>query len=112
MKHIYILTFLIPFFGFSQITGVNGIDLNQTANWESNTTKAPGDSCGTYFNNYIALGKLNLIREEPMRTGNAFASGQFNGRAQRFEAPQDIEVSGVQFFGYIKIIQIIDATNT
>lgn len=102
MKYIYILIFLIPFSGFSQLTGVNGIDFNQTATVTSANTKAPGDSCGTYFNNYITMSKLALIREEPMRTGNVSAWGQYNGRAQRYEAPQAIEVSGVEFFAYIK----------
>jgi hypothetical protein len=92
----------MPFLGFSQLTGVNGTTLNQTATWETNDLKAQGDSCGAYFNNYIALGKLSLIREEPMRIGDLSAWGQYNGRAQRFEAPQEIEVSGIEFFAYIK----------
>ena len=44
-----------------------------------------------------------------MRTGNVTASGQYNGRAQRFEAPQDIEVSGVEFFAYIKDNPTLDS---
>ncbi len=109
MKHIYILTFLIPFFGFSQPSGVKGTTLNQTPIWENGAVKAQGDSCGTFFNNYIGLNKLVIIREESMRTGNVTASGQYNGRAQRFEAPQDIEVSGVEFFAYIKNNPTLDS---
>ncbi len=70
------------------------------AEWNSQT-KAQCDSCGTYFNNYVGIHKTVLIRQEYMRTGNAVESGHYNGRAQKFSAPQPIEVSGVEFYSYI-----------
>ena len=73
----------MPFLGFSQSTGVNGINLNQTAEATSANTRVQGDSCGTYFNHYITLDKLVLIREEPMRTDNVTDWGEYNGSAQR-----------------------------
>ena len=109
MKHIYILTFLIPFFGFSQPSGVKGTTLNQTPIWENGAVKAQGDSCGTFFNNYIGINKLNIIRQEFMRTGNALDSSSYAGRAQRFEAPQEIEVSGIEFFAYIHNTPSLDS---
>lgn len=109
MKHIYILLFLIPYLSFAQPNGINGTALNQTPIWENGIVKAQGDSCGTFFNNYIGINKLVIVREEPMRVGNVSASGQYNGRAQRFEAPQDVEVSGVEFFAYIKNNPALDS---
>jgi hypothetical protein len=105
MKKLYTLILLLTsFFGFSQpqqsIYGESIV--NQEPTWDIPMTKAAGDSCGTYYNNYIGLAKTQLIREESMRTGNASESGQYNGRAQRFYAPQPIEVSGVEYYAYIK----------
>ncbi|MCG8577566.1 MAG: PKD domain-containing protein [Flavobacteriales bacterium] len=63
------------------------------------STKAPGDSCGAYFNNYIGLTKTSTIGIEYLKTGDV--SGiDYVGRAQRFYTPQAIEVSGVQFYSY------------
>ena len=61
--------------------------------------KAPGDSCGAYFNNYIGLKKTSAVYVEYMRedtTNNAF----FNGYTVRFHANQPIEISGVEFYAY------------
>jgi PKD repeat protein len=64
--------------------------------------KAPGDSCGAYFNNYIGLSKLSLVNVLYLRTGNAnFGETDFyGGVAQRFNAPQPMEISGVEFYAY------------
>jgi PKD repeat protein len=63
--------------------------------------KAAGDSCGTYFNNYIGLEKTSNVTLEPMRVGSVWPeSGYYNGRAQRFSAPQPIEVGGVEFYAF------------
>ncbi len=70
------------------------------AEWNTQT-KAQGDSCGVYFNNYVGMYKTNLIRQEYFRRGNAIESSHYNGRAQKFSAPQPIEVSGVEFYSYI-----------
>lgn len=104
MKKLYsLLFFIVPFLSFSQLEQpVSGHLINQAPNWEVVTTKSAGDSCGTYFNNYIGLNKTQLLREEPLRTGNITESNNYNGRAQRFSAPQAIEVSGVEFYAYIK----------
>lgn len=64
--------------------------------------RAAGDSCGAYFNNYIGLAKTTAVFWEPMRRGNASESGNYNGRAQRFTTSQPIEVSGVEFYGWVE----------
>lgn len=63
-------------------------------------TKALGDSCGFYFNNYIGLGKTSSAFYEPMRRGNAVETNHYNGRAQRFTTNQPIEVGGVEFYAF------------
>lgn len=64
-------------------------------------TKAAGDSCGTYFNNYIGLTKTSGILTEYMRTGSSPPNDYYyNGRAQRFTVSQPVEVSGVEFYAY------------
>lgn len=62
--------------------------------------RAPGDSCGAYFNNYVGLGKTSLVFFESLRTGNGSEMNEYAGRAQRFHAPQPIEVSGIEFFAF------------
>ncbi len=63
-------------------------------------SRAAVDSCGPYFNDYIALGKTSVLYYEPVQTGDAGDFNQYSGRAQRFHAPQEIEVSGVRFYGF------------
>jgi len=63
-------------------------------------TKAAGDSCGTYFNNYIGLQKTSGVYTEYMRTGDFVNDFYYNGRAQRFTTSQPVEVSGVEFYAY------------
>ena len=79
-------------------------DLTELKFWQAwiDRIVRPDPNRHNYYNNYIGLAKTNLIREESMRTGNASESGQYNGRAQRFYAPQPIEVSGVEYYAYIK----------
>ncbi|MBK6951294.1 MAG: T9SS type A sorting domain-containing protein [Crocinitomicaceae bacterium] len=63
-------------------------------------TKSAGDSCGTYFNNYIGLQKTSGVLQEYLRTGDAVDFLWYAGRAQRFTTNQPVEVSGVEFFAY------------
>jgi len=103
MKQIFTLLFLALSINlFAQPVTPKGVEINGDATWNGQINKAQGDSCGVYYNNYIGIHKTVVIREEPMRTGNAVETGHYNGRAQRFNAPQAIEVSGVEFFAYIK----------
>tara|TARA_B100000809_G_scaffold266334_1_gene328569 strand:- start:2255 stop:3745 length:1491 start_codon:yes stop_codon:yes gene_type:complete len=103
MKSIYTIILLtITFVGSAQMEQPIGDIVQSSPTWDQEVTKSLGDSCGTYFNNYIGISKTPLLREEPLRTGNASEAGQYNGRAQRFSAPQTIEVSGVEFYAYIK----------
>ena len=67
--------------------------------WTSQT-KAPGDSCGTYFNNYVGLQKTTGVSVEEMRMGDIIEDYHFSGRAQRFTVSQPVEVSGVEFYAY------------
>lgn len=83
--------------GFSQ---PNSIDTDPSIPVWGYGTKALGDSCGTYFNNYIGLTKTTGVLQEYMRTGDAMNSSYYNGRAQRFSVSQPVEVSGVEFFAY------------
>lgn len=62
--------------------------------------KAPGDSCGAYFNNYIGLTKTTNVFFEALRTGANPEFNTYGGRAQRFHANQPIEISGVQFYAF------------
>jgi len=102
MKQLYIfsLFFLISFSGISQLLMPQGETYNQSPNWGI-FQKSSTDSCGVYFNNYIGLAKTTSIRIENMRVGNVIESGHYSGRAQRFSAPQPIEVSGIEFYSYI-----------
>ncbi|MGV6861273.1 MAG: T9SS type A sorting domain-containing protein [Putridiphycobacter sp.] len=104
MKKLY-FTFigvLLTSLSMAQMTPPSYLNhINTPPNWDNNTSKAPGDSCGVYFNNYIGMAKTSIIRQEYFRTGNASENSYYNGRAQRFHAPQPIEVSGVEFYAYI-----------
>ena len=86
----------------------SAVSSNQPVNW-GNQTKSAADSCGAYFNNYIGLGKTSLLRIERMRTGNAAESSQYNGRAQKFYAPQALEVSGIEFYSFIDNNPMVDS---
>ncbi len=104
MKKLYSLIALSLTFSFSFAqngTPINGgVNTNETPIFSGNQTKAVGDSCGTYFNNYVGLGKTSNVFVEPMRRGNGSETGFYNGRAQRFTISQDVEVSGVEFYAY------------
>ncbi|WP_027418003.1 T9SS type A sorting domain-containing protein [Crocinitomix catalasitica] len=71
-----------------------------TPEWNSFVTRAPGDSCGVYFNNYIGLQKTSLLFFEGLRTGNGIDFSPYSGRGQRFHANQPIEVSGAEFYSF------------
>lgn len=103
MKTILLLfTFYFSIIGLSQNNSPSAFSTsNQLATWNTQN-KAPGDSCGTYFNNYVGLHKTGLIRQEYLRTGvNSVSANYYNGRAERYHAPQPIEVGGVEFYSYI-----------
>jgi len=104
MKKLYTLILLnLPLIGIAQLNLPTGSVITSTPTWTVNSNKAPGDSCGAYFNNYVGINKTFNLREEPMRRGSAFPNdGFYSGRAQRFVAPQPVEVSGVEFYAYIK----------
>lgn len=71
----------------------------QTPIWTSGT-KAAGDSCGVYFNNYVGLQKTSSVLPELMQTGDVVEDYHYGGRAQRFTTNQPIEISGVEFYAY------------
>ena len=102
MKYIYILSlFLIfPALSQAQISKPMG-KISANAPLWGNQTKASTEVCGAYYNNYVGLGKTSGVRIEGMRTGNAIESGQYNGRAQKFMAPQPIDISGIEFYAFI-----------
>jgi PKD repeat protein len=101
MKQIYTLFAVIALFNSNAQTPSiqNESDTNYIVNWGINQNRATGDSCGVYYNNYVGRSKTNIIRQEYMR--NDPAGNFFNGRAQRFEAPQPIEISGLEFYSFI-----------
>lgn len=98
--YFFLIAFTALFTAQAQFSVPTATHSNQPINW-GHQTKAAGDSCGVYFNNYVGLAKTSLIRIERMRTGNLTESGEYNGRAQKFTAPQPIEVSGIEFYAYI-----------
>jgi PKD repeat protein len=103
MKQIYILflSFIFTHTVFSQLYAPSAVSTNQEFIWGESTNRSAVDSCETYFNNYVGLAKTSQLRIERMRVGNAVESSQYNGRAQKFIAPQPIEVSGVEFYAFI-----------
>ena len=88
----------VSFTGFSQLQAPTSINTHTQPLW--NTTKAPGDSCGAYFNNYIGLNKISTVYFEALRTGADPEYNTYGGRAQRFHAPQPIKVSGIEFYAF------------
>ncbi|MBN4072612.1 T9SS type A sorting domain-containing protein [Crocinitomix catalasitica] len=103
MKKITFLlaTIILTSTGFSQteLASPNSTDYGDSPIYSSTATKAPGDSCGGYFNDYISLNKTSFLFVEYMTTGDV-SGVDYKGRAQRFHAPQPIEVSGVKFYSY------------
>ncbi|MEX1001549.1 MAG: T9SS type A sorting domain-containing protein [Crocinitomicaceae bacterium] len=101
MKKLLLLsiTLCLGSMGFSQITAPKNYSTGNAPDL-STPFKAPGDSCGTYWNNYIALGKTTQIYYEDMRAGTPSVSGTYGGRSQRFHANQPIEISGIQFYAF------------
>jgi hypothetical protein len=98
-----IFTLLIGAVAFAQPTELSHPKYSAThaaPSWLGEEVKAPGDSCGAYFNNYIGLGKTTDLYFEGMRTGDVSDFNPYPGRAQRFHANQPIEVSGIQFYGF------------
>ncbi len=103
MRHIYLFALICAFNlgAIAQISAPGGVQTNAQPNWGP-VLKVASDSCGAYFNNYVGLAKTSNVRIESMRTGNAIESGEYNGRAEKFKAPQPIEVGGLEFYAYIK----------
>lgn len=93
---------------FAQPAAPEAVSSNIQINWGAQL-KSSADSCGTYFNNYIGLGKTNSVRIERLRTGNVTASNNYNGRAQKFSAPQPIEISGIEFYSFIDNNPLVDS---
>lgn len=102
MKNNY-LTLLIAIFSMqlsvAQISAPQGTSTNTSPIWNSGI-KAPGDSCGVYYNNYVGLNKTSTVYFEALRAGGNPEFNTYGGRAQRFHAPQPIEVSGIQFYAF------------
>ena len=101
MKKIYFFTFtlLSAFLGTAQMQAPASEGSGVAPDWGT-TYKAPGDSCGAYFNNYIGLHKTSNLFFEALRTGGNPEYNTYGGRAQRFNAPQPIEISGIQFYAF------------
>ncbi|MEZ4922778.1 MAG: T9SS type A sorting domain-containing protein [Crocinitomicaceae bacterium] len=77
------------------------MSFDATPNYSNpNQYRAPGDSCGAYFNNYIGLSKTSVVNIELLRSGSASDYFWYGGMAQRFHAPQPIQVSGAEFYAY------------
>lgn len=99
-KQLLLLTVVLTsFFTFSQteLAFPSGIATGDAPSFGS-ALKAPGDSCGAYFNDYVPLMKsssiiLEFLADDPTGT-------YYMGRAQRYSTPQTIEVSGVKFYSF------------
>jgi PKD repeat protein len=102
MKKIYAVTIVLvlSFAGSAQLQAPLTEGTGASPDWTTNQTKALGDSCGAYFNNYIGLNKTTDIYFEALRTGTNPEYNTYGGRAQRFNAPQAIEISGIQFYAF------------
>lgn len=98
-----LLTCTALFLSFLSISQSTSPELSSSGNGAPDwgyVTKAAGDSCGAYFNNYIGLQKTTNLYTEYMRDGDASNANYFNGRAQRFTVNQPVEVSGIEFYAY------------
>jgi Secretion system C-terminal sorting domain len=87
------LVISIPIYSQGQITQPKATDMGGAPEFYP-STKAAGDSCGVYYNNYVGLSKTSLLFFEGMRTTT------FEARAQLFYAPQPIEISGLSFYAF------------
>lgn len=94
-----ILAIAFSQFATAQLTQPESISLDAAPNF-AQSTKAPGDSCGVYWNNYVGLNKTNTLFFEALRTGSGTDFAPYNGRAQRFNCPQPMEISGIQFYAF------------
>ncbi|MFK8045716.1 MAG: T9SS type A sorting domain-containing protein [Crocinitomicaceae bacterium] len=110
MMKIYFFTIAIAtaFAAIAQPGPPVAVQANIPVNWGTQTRSA-ADSCGAYFNNYIGLGKTTSIRVERMRTGNTSEFNEYNGRSQKFSAPQPIEISGIEFYSFIENNALVDS---
>jgi len=102
MTRILFSLFFISFLSFA--AAQPGVQLSTipgggVPDWGA-VTKSAGDSCGTYFNNYIGLTKTSAVLQEYMRRGDVLDDYYYSGRAQRFTVSQPVEVSGVEFYAY------------
>lgn len=95
-----LISFLLTLTLNAQISQPIRINNGQVVDFNLSTTRSVDDSCGVYFNNYIGLNKTNVIQQEYLRN-NPLNPSSYAGRAQKFSAPQSIEVSGVEFYAYI-----------
>ena len=84
----------------AQLNLPNTTNTGQTVEWNVQQTKAAGDSCGFYWNNHLAINKTSTLFFEALRSGNFTESNTYNGRAQRFDCPQPMEIAGIQFYGF------------
>ena len=102
LKHLLSITVLTcSVLVYGQITEApRSIATGEAPIFTSSKSRAAVDSCGAYYNNYVGLTKTSTLFFESMRVGNATETGFLSGRAQRFHAPQPIEVSGIQFYAF------------
>lgn len=68
--------------------------------WTGADIRESDDSCGAYFNNYVGLAKTTDLYFEGLRRGSIADFNPYAGRAQRFSANQEIEISGLQFYAF------------
>ena len=89
----------ISLFTFSQteLASPTGINMGDAPEFGS-PYKAPGDSCGAYFNDHVALNKSSSIVVEFLADDPT--GSYYMGRAQRYPVPQPMEVSGLKFYSY------------
>jgi len=110
MMKIYflILAFATAISAIAQPGKPAAVQSDIPVNWGIQNRSA-ADSCSAYFNNYIGLGKTTAIRVERMRTGNVSEFNEYNGRSQKFSAPQPIEISGIEFYSFIENNVLVDS---
>lgn len=98
-----LLTLILTINGFSQLglpSAPSGTSTGTIPDWNVPIAKEAVDTCGPYFNNYVGLTKTSLLFFEELRTGSGADFTPYTGRGQRFHAPQEIEVSGIQFYSF------------
>jgi PKD repeat protein len=101
MKKTYftLLALTLTFAGFSQLQQPIAEGGGEAPTWNQGF-KAPGDSCGVYFNNYVGLNKTSNVFFEALRAGNVAEFNTYGGRSQHYNTPQPIEISGIQFYAF------------